>query len=152
LGYVRRGAQNENRHLRVWVPRTLGGKLMDTSSWKWLEAARRHLAVTSSSALGGSALAVALLSGPSPGIAAEEQPAGVLEEIVVPGQSREEKLQKTPIAITAITSEDIEQRSFNQSYEIGYTVPNASFRPAQAAFGNTMTAYIRGVGQNDFDQ
>src|SRR5690606_26193227 len=29
--------------------------------------------------------------------------------------------------------------------------PNASLRPAQAAFGNTMTAFIRGIGQNDFD-
>ena len=47
---------------------------------------------------------------------------------------------------------NIQQRSFTQSYEIGYTVPNVSLRPAQAAFGNTMTAYIRGVGQNDFDQ
>jgi iron complex outermembrane receptor protein len=35
---------------------------------------------------------------------------------------------------------------------VGYTVPNASFRPAQAAYGNTMTAYIRGIGQYDFDQ
>ena len=26
-----------------------------------------------------------------------------------------------------------------------------SFRPAQAAFGNTMTAFIRGIGQYDFD-
>ena len=30
-------------------------------------------------------------------------------------------------------------------------VPNASFRPAQAAFGNTMTAFVRGIGQYDFD-
>jgi iron complex outermembrane receptor protein len=78
--------------------------------------------------------------------------AGALEEVVVTAQYREEKLQETPIAITAITAEDIKQRSFTQSYEIGYTVPNASFRPAQAAYGNTMTAYIRGVGQYDFDQ
>ncbi len=45
-----------------------------------------------------------------------------------------------------------QERGFTDSYEIGYTVPNASFRPAQAAYGNTMTAYIRGVGQYDFDQ
>src|SRR5690606_30259525 len=32
-----------------------------------------------------------------------------------------------------------------------YMIPNASLRPAQAAFGNTMTAFIRGIGQNDFD-
>src|SRR5882672_2915313 len=79
------------------------------------------------------------------------EPTG-LEEIVVTAQFREEKLQETPIAITAVTAIEIQARAFTESYEIGYTVPNASFRPAQAAYGNTMTAYIRGVGQNDFDQ
>jgi len=126
---------------------------MDTSSWKWLEATRRSFACTRAVALGGSALAGALLASSSPALAAEEQAtSGVLEEVVVTAQYREEKLQETPIAITAITSQDIQERSFTQSYEIGYTVPNASFRPAQAAFGNTLTAFIRGVGQNDFDQ
>ena len=42
-------------------------------------------------------------------------------------------------------------RAFTVASEVGYTVPNAAFRPAQAAFGNTMTAFIRGVGQYDFD-
>jgi iron complex outermembrane receptor protein len=109
--------------------------------------------------LGGSVLATALLAGSTPALAATAPatPAttatsGGLEEVVVTAQYRKEKLQETPIAITAVTSEEIQQRSFTESYEIGYTVPNASLRPAQAAFGNTMTAYIRGVGQNDFDQ
>src|SRR6266480_2499032 len=79
------------------------------------------------------------------------EPSTQLAEVVVTAQYREEKLQDTPIAITAITAQDIEQRSFSDSFEVGYTVPNASFRPAQAAFGNTMTAFIRGVGQYDFD-
>jgi iron complex outermembrane receptor protein len=102
--------------------------------------------------LGCGAAAFALLSTSTPAAAAEQETSGVLEEIVVTAQFREEKLQETPIAITAITAQDIQDRSFTQSYEIGYTVPNASFRPAQAAYGNTMTAFIRGVGQNDFDQ
>jgi iron complex outermembrane recepter protein len=75
----------------------------------------------------------------------------VIEEVVVTARYREERLQEIPLAITALNAEDIEIRAFRNSYEIGYTVPNASFRPAQAAFGNTMTAYIRGVGQYDFD-
>src|SRR5438874_8890905 len=79
------------------------------------------------------------------------EPSTQLAEVVVTAEYREEKLQDTPIAITAITAHDIDQRSFSDSFEVGYTVPNASFRPAQAAFGNTMTAFIRGVGQYDFD-
>ena len=68
-----------------------------------------------------------------------------LEEVVVTARYREEKLQDTPLAITALTAEDMQVRGFTSSYEIAYTVPNASFRPAQAAFGNTMTAFIRGI-------
>src|SRR5690606_21364620 len=74
-----------------------------------------------------------------------------LEEVIVTAQYRAESLQETPIAITAVTAADLEARAVTSAYEIAYTVPNAAFRPAQAAFGNTMTAFIRGVGQNDFD-
>jgi iron complex outermembrane receptor protein len=76
---------------------------------------------------------------------------GALEEVIVTARYREELLQQTPIAITAIEGADLAARGFTQSYELGYTVPNAVLRPAQAAFGNTMTAYIRGIGQYDFD-
>jgi len=76
---------------------------------------------------------------------------GVLEEVIVTARFREEKLQDTPIAITAMSAGEIQARGFTNSYEVAYTVPNASFRPAQAAYGNTMTAYIRGIGQYDFD-
>src|SRR5262245_25083284 len=75
---------------------------------------------------------------------------GALEEVVVTARYREEKLQETPIAITAITAEEIQARDFKTAYEIGYTVLNASFRQTQAAFGNTMSAFIRGIGQYDF--
>lgn len=75
----------------------------------------------------------------------------VVEEVIVTAQFREQRLQDTPIAITAISAEELEIRSFTSTAEVGYTVPNASFRPAQAAYGNTMTAYIRGIGQYDFN-
>jgi iron complex outermembrane recepter protein len=84
-------------------------------------------------------------------VAAGGAETGGLEEVVVTAQYRAEPLQQTPIAISAITAEDIGQRGFTNSSDIAYAVPNASFRPAQAAFGKTQTAYIRGVGQNDFN-
>lgn len=83
---------------------------------------------------------------------AQQSEERALDEIIVTSRYREERLQETPIAISAITAQDIEMRAFTTAYEVGYTVPNASFRPAQAAYGNTMTAYIRGIGQYDFDQ
>ncbi len=76
---------------------------------------------------------------------------GPLEEIIVTARYREERLQEIPIAITAIDADEIEMRAFTVASDVAYAVPNASFRPAQAAFGNTMTAFIRGIGQYDFD-
>jgi iron complex outermembrane receptor protein len=101
--------------------------------------------VTAASAAG----VVSLLGTPS-ATAQESADSGGLQEVVVTARYREESLQQTPIAITAITAEDLQQRGFSSAAEVAYTVPNASFRPAQAAFGNTMTAFIRGIGQNDF--
>src|SRR5262245_50992467 len=107
-------------------------------------------------ALGATTVAAAVVSllNASP-VLAQAAPAesggGGLEEVVVTARYREENLQQTPIAITAITAEEIQSRGFTSTADIAYTVPNASFRPAQQAYGNTMTAYIRGVGQNDFN-
>lgn len=101
-------------------------------------------------ATAASAAVVSTLAGVSPADAQETEGTGGLQEVVVTARYREENLQQTPIAITAITAQDLEQRGFSTASEVAYTVPNASFRPAQAAYGNTMTAFIRGIGQNDF--
>jgi len=95
------------------------------------------------------AATMALATGTSPAFAQEDE--GVLEEIIVTSRYREENLQETPIAITALSGTEIELRGMTQGYEVAYVVPNASLRPAQAAFGNTMTAFIRGIGQYDFN-
>src|SRR5687768_6838908 len=104
-------------------------------------------------AVSGVLMASGMLAG-APAVAQQVQVEGErpLEEIIVTARYQEERLQEIPIAISAINAEEIEMRAFTTAYEVAYTVPNASFRPAQAAYGNTMTAYIRGVGQYDFDQ
>jgi iron complex outermembrane receptor protein len=85
-------------------------------------------------------------------VAAQDQAAdGGIETVIVTARYREESLQETPIAITAVTADEIQNHAFTDSYEIANMVPNASLRPSQAAFGDTMTAYIRGIGQYDFD-
>ncbi len=100
------------------------------------------------------ALAIAAACGASVGPAfaqgEQAQEATGLEEIIVTARFMEENLQETPIAITAITADELSQRAMNSAYEVAYTVPNASLRPAQAAFGASMSAYIRGIGQYDF--
>jgi iron complex outermembrane recepter protein len=96
------------------------------------------------------AVATACGAGGTPAFAQEQETATGLDEIIVTARFREEKLQETPIAITAITADELQSRAMQSAYEVAYTVPNASLRPTQAAFGASMSAYIRGIGQYDF--
>jgi len=98
-----------------------------------------------------SVLLTSALSGPAAAQQVAIEGERPLEEIIVTARYREERLQEIPIAITAINAEELEMRAFTLASDVAYSVPNASFRPAQAAFGNTMTAFVRGIGQYDFD-
>lgn len=72
-----------------------------------------------------------------------------LEEVVVTAQFRSENLQTTPIAITAITAQGLEERNLSNIVDIGAYVPSAVIAPLGAGWGATMAAYIRGVGLGD---
>src|SRR4030095_6197578 len=95
------------------------------------------------------AVAAACGTGSLPAFAQEQETSG-LDEIIVTARFREEKLQETPIAITAITADELESRAMQSAYEVAYTVPTPYLRPPQAAFGASMSPYIRGIGQYDF--
>ena len=76
---------------------------------------------------------------------------GTIGEVVVTAQFRQQKLQDTPIAITAVTGEQLESRSATNLAAIADSAPSVILRPASAAFGNSITATIRGLGQIDFN-
>ena len=100
-------------------------------------------------AISGFAALSALIS-----VAANAQapgPSAQLAEVVVTAEYREEKLQNTPIAISAFTSEAIEQQGANKLSDILSSAPSVQLRSQSAAFGESVTAYIRGFGQADFD-
>ena len=86
----------------------------------------------------------------SQGALAAEGNAGI-EEVVVTAQFREEKLQDTPIAITAVTAETLEARNQTSLAAVAAQAPNVNLRETGGAFGPGMSAQIRGVGQADFD-
>jgi iron complex outermembrane receptor protein len=81
--------------------------------------------------------------------ASQGQATGGLEEIVVSAERREEKLQTTPIAITALSGEALESRNLANVTEVGAFVPTAVIQPLGAGWGATMAAFIRGVGLGD---
>jgi iron complex outermembrane receptor protein len=85
-------------------------------------------------------------------LAAEPQQANdVIEEVVVTAQFREQNVQDTPLAITAISAGMLENRSQTNITELTGQAPNVTLKQQGAAFGPSIAASIRGVGQSDFN-
>jgi iron complex outermembrane receptor protein len=78
-----------------------------------------------------------------------DEPTSEIGEIVVTATRMATNLQDTPIAITAVTAEALEERGITGVSELTSLVPNAQFRKTQGAFGPGVSASIRGVGQAD---
>jgi iron complex outermembrane recepter protein len=95
--------------------------------------------------------------------AAQQAPAGsstasgpasdgdALETVVVTAQFRQQNLQQTPVAITAITGEQLEARGDTSLRDITASAPNVVLLPQQQGSGKSLLAYVRGVGQSDFN-
>jgi iron complex outermembrane receptor protein len=75
----------------------------------------------------------------------------LLEEIVVTAEFREKAIQDTPIAISAVNSEMMEVRNQVSLDQITMQVPGVSLRPNNAGMGSSLVAFIRGIGQTDFN-
>ena len=74
-----------------------------------------------------------------------------LQEVVVTAQFRSQRLQDTPIAITAVNAAMMEQRGQTSLHDLADQAPNVTLLETGGAFGPGMTASIRGIGQYDFD-
>ncbi len=79
------------------------------------------------------------------------QGAGTLEEIVVTAEYRSEKLQEAPLAITALSGDSLTERGIDNLADVTKAAPNVTLFQANAAYGKTMAASIRGIGQGDFN-
>jgi iron complex outermembrane receptor protein len=76
-----------------------------------------------------------------------------LDEIVVTARKREENLQDTPISVTAFSGAALAERQVANVADIGSFTPNLIIDSASALGGSssTISAFIRGVGQSDFN-
>ncbi|MCW2338030.1 iron complex outermembrane receptor protein [Sphingobium sp. B2D3A] len=74
---------------------------------------------------------------------------GGVGDIVVTAQFRSQRLQDTPIAITAMDSAMMESRSYNTVTDLTNSAPNVVLKPTTSAFGPGAAIYVRGVGQAD---
>jgi iron complex outermembrane receptor protein len=79
-------------------------------------------------ALGATVATFVLTTGGGPAIAQSDQPAASgspgMEEIIVTARRREERLQTVPIAITAFTQADLEQKHVEQLRDMSKSVPS----------------------------
>ena len=74
-----------------------------------------------------------------------------LEEIVVTARRREERLQDTPIAVSAFTAESLERQQVFNTEDLGHVTPSLQFHNYAPLSGNNSAAqvFIRGIGQTD---
>jgi len=100
---------------------------------------------------------VILIGGAATGSAAQDAPAtgaasGTLEEITVTARKREENLQDTPIAITAVSAAAIERKGYTEITDISASTPSLTLEGSAPLSGNSSAAliFLRGIGQSDF--
>ncbi|TLZ55420.1 MAG: Plug domain-containing protein, partial [Gammaproteobacteria bacterium] len=80
-----------------------------------------------------------------------ERQAAVLEEVTVTARKVRENLQDTPVAITAMSGDALEQRQVFQTDKLTQVVPNLQFGTNAPLAGNNASSqvFIRGIGQTD---
>ncbi len=71
--------------------------------------------------------------------------------IVVTAEFREANLQDTPIAITAVNAEMLDARGQTDISQVANQAPNVTLTPQPQNGGSGLIAFIRGVGQVDFN-
>jgi iron complex outermembrane recepter protein len=87
----------------------------------------------------------------APPDAAPKEEAESIESIIVTARRREENLQDTPVAITAITAASLERQQIVSTTDLDKVTPNLQFHSYGTLTGNNSAAqvFIRGIGQTD---
>jgi iron complex outermembrane receptor protein len=98
----------------------------------------------------GSSGVYAQTAAPSPSAPADTS--GTLQEVVVTATRRSENVQTVPIAITAFTSDTLQQRNLTSIQALGDLTPGVTLDAGAPFSGDrsVLSASIRGVGQDDF--
>ncbi len=99
----------------------------------------------------------AALIGTSGGRASAQQTVGApgdavaLESIIVTARRRVESLQDTPVAVTALNADALEQQQIVSTTDLEKVAPNLQFHSYGTLTGNNSAAqvFIRGIGQSD---
>ncbi len=77
----------------------------------------------------------------------------MLEEIVVTARKREENLQRVPMAVMALTAQQLENFQINNITDLERMTPNVTISETSGLVAGAVSVFIRGVGSDfGFDQ
>jgi iron complex outermembrane recepter protein len=74
-----------------------------------------------------------------------------LQQVIVTAQFVKQSAQSTPLAITAISGSSLSERGQTSLAQVAADAPSVNLAADETAFGPTMAAFIRGIGQYDLD-
>ena len=117
---------------------------------------RAALAAVSLAALSAALLAAAPAMAQSATASPQAEPSNatqegsLLGEVVITAQFRREDVQKTPLAVTAVTGDQLRARNINSIADLSRTTPNVTLAQGTGIRAGGQN-YIRGIGQNDFN-
>ena len=85
----------------------------------------------------------------SAGAAVDVAPDNQLQEIVVTAQFRQQSAQTAPLAITAVSGQQLDERSIASVTDLNGVAPNVNITAGTATNGPVAQIFIRGIGQSD---
>lgn len=92
----------------------------------------------------GAPQATAPASPAAPGVATENS----MGKVIVTARRREETLQDVPVSVTAYSAEQLSKQGIPDVTALAFSLPNTTLKASRAT-NSTLTAFIRGVGQQD---
>src|SRR5690242_6055997 len=92
-----------------------------------------------------------LLAATSWAVETQTAPFEGLEEIVITAQFREQSLQDSPLAVTAISAGMLEAKHQGSVTDLASGAPSVTIQPGSAAWGPAPAISIRGIGSYDFN-
>ncbi|MBL6897842.1 MAG: TonB-dependent receptor plug domain-containing protein, partial [Luminiphilus sp.] len=75
----------------------------------------------------------------------------LIEEVVVTARKRQESLQDVPVAVTALTPNQLERGSIQRTTDIDKMVPNVELHETYIG-SESLSATIRGIGFDDIEK
>lgn len=76
------------------------------------------------------------------------EPSSSRDEVIVSARRRDESLQDVPIAVTAVSGEQLDNLGAVDLTDLEAITPNVTLETSRST-NTTLTAFIRGVGQQD---